>query len=652
MADPILERIVRDLAEARAAHPEEFSKLSKDDLNAFIQEESRGRYGLHDLTDVNLRNLGRSLFQGLSFNFGDELTGLLGGDKEEMRLRDELFRQAHPLADATSGIIGSLPLLAVPGLGEAGEGAEIGAALKAGAKSGALAGALYGAGSGENGAERFVRSATGGLAGGVLGAAIPGALAAGKAAFNPARAATRRLLASVQSSGGIQKLLDELNVVRAAGRGSEVMTTDLSPRMAREGDFAANNSDEALVDAAQKIRGRGRDQASRLLNDVRDVVGDPIASERQDALARDRIAFGEDAYGRLADQAGDIDIGDLAARLSQPTIKRAYEHARLADNLLAKSPIDAQLQRLMAANPGVDRAALENAARQGLLGDFVKQQAASPRAVSFNDLQQLKRALDGKAGEAYRAGNKPLAESYKTIRDEVKAALTTAVPDYAKVDAQYAAKKELEETIDRGLDAWDEEDSRKLASDIAEMTPDQLREFRLAMASGLIARLRSASTNRDMAARLLHGGAALEDKLRIVFGSPEVFDGFMKKLHVEGEIFGRVKGAIAGSETARRLSAAGFDPTEILQSAVAGPAAVKAKLLSSLFRALRSSQTHNTARLEGEKLFTQGADAVEQVLQQLAHPQNLLSRAQTRSAIPLTSVLDALFVRPRNRVDF
>lgn len=644
MADPILDKVVQDLADARAKHPEEFSKLSPGDLDAYIKEETQGKYGLHDLTDVSPRNLGRSAFEGLTFNFGDELTGLFGGNENEMRLRDALFKKAHPWVDAAANIVGSAPLLAVPGLGEGAEGESIGAALKAGAKAGALSGALYGAGSGENGAQRFVRGATGATAGGLLGAAIPGAIAGVKAAMNPARVASRRLVNAIEASGGVQKLLDELNLARGTGRGDLTMLADLSPQLAREADFAANNSDAALVDAAGKIRGRQRDQAERLLNDVRDKLGgDPVALKRQQELDDATRDWARQAYGALEQQAPTIDASSIASRLTKPGVADAYTHARLAGDITAGSPLDAMIGKLMAANPGVDESTLRSAASAGILGPAAEQ-ASSARSVTFGDLQQLKRILDDRVTKAYRDGNGELAKSYKTIRDEVKGVLVDAVPDYAKVDAQYAAKKELHKAIDRGIEAWDEEDTRQLSDQIKQMTSDELREFRLAMASELIARLRSAKTNQNMAQRLLHGGAALEDKLRIVFGSPEMFDDFMQRLGVEGNTFGRVRGAIGGSETVRRLASAGFDPAEILGSAVAGgPAAVKAKLLASALKSVNAAKVRNTATIAGQHLFTQGGDAIESLLQSLTHPSPLLSQAQTRAALPLTSLFPTLF---------
>ena len=132
--DPILAKTVRayllmaDRAKAQGL------QLAPGDFDQAIKTMTKGKYGLSDVnkyissvdSGVGLRNVGRSLFQGGTFNWGDELVGLLpealGGGKgaeEDMRTREALFHRAHPYIDDAGQIAGGLvPTLLLPGGGE------------------------------------------------------------------------------------------------------------------------------------------------------------------------------------------------------------------------------------------------------------------------------------------------------------------------------------------------------------------------------------------------------------------------------------------------------------------------------------------------------------------------------------------------------
>ena len=120
------------------------------------------------------RGLGRSIGQGVTFGFGDEIEAgirALGAgtyDEEVAKIRADLekFRETNPVSAYGSEVTASLPT----GLG-------LGAlALRAGVrgigKIGAAEGALYGAGVGEDAEGRAVSAAIGaplGAAGAVVG---------------------------------------------------------------------------------------------------------------------------------------------------------------------------------------------------------------------------------------------------------------------------------------------------------------------------------------------------------------------------------------------------------------------------------------------------------------------------------------------------
>jgi hypothetical protein len=402
--DPILSKAARALVAAQQRAQKAGVPIAPEDLDAFVREETKGRYGLPDAqklissidTGINPRNLLRSAVQGATMNWGDEILGkipsVLGGGpgaEEDMRLRGEMFKNANPKTDFTAGLLGSIaPTLLAP---EA-EAMSLGAAAGRGAATGAVVGGLSGAGAGEDAHSREVGGAVGGIGGAALGAIVPSLVGGMKYAFSPAARASARMGHAIEQSGGADAVRATVAGMDAAGRGGDVMLGDASAHLRQLTDFAANNSDDVLVPLAKQTAARQRNSAGRLLDDVRQNLagGDADATLRGEQLksAKDIWAAGPDGYGGVREANPPVNTAAVQPFLKVPAVMDAWKSARLAGDIKASDPLDNMFNTLVDGK----------------------------RPVTFADMQSFRKILSDKVSAAFSNGQGELANSYKNAR--------------------------------------------------------------------------------------------------------------------------------------------------------------------------------------------------------------------------------------------
>lgn len=616
--DPILLKALRELVEKQARLKAAGVAIEPAHVEEFLRVRTQQRYGLADAqrllgsidTSIGARNLGRSAAQGALMNWGDELLGVVGGEgaKEDMRLREALFRRDHPVADAVGGLAGGVgAAMLVPG---AGAGATLGRAIAQGATVGAGAGLASGAGSGEGLRDRGRRAAIGagvGLAGGV---ALPTIAAGAKQLVSPAARAGRKVADAVERSGGVGALRQSNQAFRDAGRGEEVMVGDLSDEMRGLTDFAANNSDAVYDALAPALAARQRDATGRVVADVTRAVGNPEATARQAELAASRSAWAAGPTG--------------------------YEGLRQANPQLPADAIAARLETFL-EQPHVASLWAE-AQRIGLVGTRPNLRSQ----LSFQTLQNLKEALDNAVGRAFTSGAGDLGRRLGEVRDEVVSTMTDLVPGYAPVAAEYGRRRGLETAVEAGMTAWNAPDSRPLVAYVRQLSStaggqEALAEYRAALASQLISHLRSQGKNRRVATALTNMPDAMQDKLEIVFGDQATFRQFMTRVQREHEL-SRLASTVGNSATHRRGQAAQADPLEDValtaggQIVAGGPSGAALAVGGSLARRSRDVVARRAARRVGPTVMTRGSDAIDELLRTFTLRPPVVGRAFTNAA--------------------
>jgi hypothetical protein len=539
-----------------------------------------------DWEDTDLKNpanIGRELVSGATFDFADEIIGalpFLGGEegKKNWRKASQAFRKDHPVASTAANVAGGF---VVPGGGAAKfiKGAKtIKGTFGRGAALGATAGAAAGIGAAEGDlGERADEALYPAIAGGILGGAIPGLPGALRAAVDPSKRAAARFQGAINRSGGTAGLQARLKDFVDAGRGAEVTAADLSKPMRQTTDFAANASEEAAEAVENVVLPRQATAPNRLLDDVTSKAGNPHADDIVSDLETGTAAWadGPAGYGGLRAK-NPVIVPAMAARFQQ---------------LLMSPPV---------------RSAWQQAQEVGLIGPMPQS-----GSVSFDVMQGTLERLGTAKKSAFNRGANDLGFRLKAAEQAMKDEMEVAVPGFKRIAAEYAERKGLERAVRRGEELYMEDDTRGLAKEIAGMSKDEVMRVRQGMASKMIAGLRKAATNRDEAKRLVNRSAAMEDKIRVIFGDRATFERFIKQAETEAEL-AKLLSTITGSQTARRTIAQAADPAGIAATAATGhPGEAVTSAIRSQFPKVIASKT---GRELAPLLMTQGSPAIEQLL--------------------------------------
>lgn len=649
------DQVVKASQKAKAAG----DSLSADDIDSFLKEKSKGKFGIADVTDVSVRNLGRSFTQGMTMNFADEALGALAGDQaqEDMRLRNALFKEAHPYISGASEMAGGvLPFIAAPEI-KALQGIKaLSNPMVRGAATGLATGSVAGAGAGEDAASRATGAAVGGTLGGVLGAAIPGAVAGYKYLTSETRPVERILRATVAKSGGEQALKGETARFAAAGKGADVMLADLSPELRGLTERSATINPRAAQLVEDAAQGRQAQQTQRMLNDLEATTP---------GLPKDAKTFGKDLHEasmRWANGAYD----DLRATYQEVpnTVLKRPDVPPEAQNIKAQlelyrqqlkqvkqstSPFQSKLAQdlpgrieklqaryeelvppltraeedfLQTLEQPFARGALRRAQIQTQIGDALEK---SDQA-SFEKLFTVKEIVEDAANRMWqKEGQQGLAKRLTTLKNLLNGHLVDNIPEYSAVTEEYARRMNLERALQKGVDAWGDGDSAGLKTLIAKMSPEELHQFRAGMASELNAKLRNTATNQDAARRIMNSSIARDEKLQVIFGDQRHFNTFMEKARLEAKM-ARLRTTYTGSQTASRQIQAMADPTDVALSmtshtmAVPGWNYLKAALTRSMASHYRTALSQQHAEALAPLLTTKGTEAIDALLSRLMNP--------------------------------
>lgn len=355
--------------------------------------------GLGPVTPDNgaLAAAGRGAYQGLTFNFGDELRALgeaggvkpdewnnpvaaargavryWGGDKEAERVYDEAAKreraadeaaaEQHPWAYHGAEAAGSIPgMFALPGGGAAATTAKIGERMIRGGILGAEYGGISGLGRGKGNAIDNAVSTAEGIVGGVLGGAagpvVGKAVEAGYDKFgrpivgamrgwaNPEGEAARRLYQAIDKdavdiAAGKATGMTVQQWAAAKAAGEPVTLADLgSARTQSLLRSAANTSPEARGMLEKALNDRFEQQTERVAGDVRKLVsGGANAGKTADQLVAEYDVARKPAYAAAFNhpKAQGMWDPDLQQMAQAPVVKNAIQMATInAKNEAAK----------------------------------------------------------------------------------------------------------------------------------------------------------------------------------------------------------------------------------------------------------------------------------------------------------------------------
>jgi hypothetical protein len=579
---------------------------------------------------------GRSVLQGLSFNFADEAeaakrAGAVSGPRYEQelaRVREGIkqYEEAYPVRAFVGEAIGSLVptvagLIAAPftgGTSAAVTGARVGqqaakipgllSQVKRGTVAGGTTGAISGVGGAEGGVEsRVLGGVAGGLTGGTLGAATP--------------------VATNVLGVGARKVGETVGVVRpqdATQKAQEILARKIAQEGLTPEQLAARQAevvrtlgvrDETLAD----IGGEG---VRRL---ARGAMAIPQAAETEtrQMLTERAVAAGPRIIKDITDltAVGARDLDEVAndiitrrATLATPF----YDQARAAgqvesfaiDNLLRKSK---DIQQ-----------AISNARRLPQYAD-----------LPDNDMNMLDKAykyVGDLADMAKQSGEKERFRDLDALRTQLRDAITDKVPVYGKALDTFSGESALLDALNSGREKFLRKSPAQIQREIASLKDEgQQQMYRL----GAIQTLRDeiyGEKNQfaDVASKFLND-RNMKDRFKQIFNSTGEYEAFIKNLQRE-QSMARTRGMIEGGSPTARIGQEiaeiqGPAPSEIIS---AGAQMARGDILGGGTNLLRQL----VPRMQGLD-----ENVAEQITRSVLDPS---FARQQETLIGLTPVLDEL----------
>jgi hypothetical protein len=553
-----------------ALTPEEQTELDK--LRAKSGVATPGRRTRPDPTPAtNLKNTGRSLLQGATLGFGDEITAgarSLFGEDYDTALEDErgqvaAFNRENPVGSFLTEGLGGLALTGPVGLARsaisrfAPQAAERGLAslgarferMPVAARTatvGGLTGGAAGFGQGEGGAgDRLANAAQDAAAGVTLGGAVPLVMGAGRGVWNAATLPTdvkaeRTILGKMDDDNiDVSQLGFQLRGDQRLGVPATIATQ--GPNLTSLGEGVAN------------LPGRGMNTARREIEIAHRGQGERITG----ALDK-RITYGD--YNKAFD-----DIDAQLRQASQPFYDRAYQMTDIVDGQMADRLKDVPASRLKGALADAEEIyQMENRGAKmprfvewdlNEVGDPVGIKSILPN-MGTREWHAFSRALRSQVGSLWKEGKGTQAKLLDDIWKEVDSQVKTKNPDYAIAQSRYSGLKGSQDALEQG----------KLAATSTKMTPDEMRRatakmsdneremFRVGFVGGLDDYLARQKDGANKAASLVNTGL-IRNKLRAITPDQGEYESLIAMLETEARNAAARNKMTLGSPTAPRSEA-------------------------------------------------------------------------------------------------
>lgn len=584
--------------------------------------------------------IGRSLAQGATFGFADELESLMKslagqGTYEQnlaaLELAKQKFGQQNPKTALTSEIVGGLPYALVPFLGtakyaqmakDAAPLVRAGVTAGASAVTGALTGALGGAGAAGVG-ERMAGAQTGGTLGGLVGGAAPAvAKGVGMAGSKV-----------VDVTSGIP-VLQQVGKAVGAATGQTVDAANRAKAKLLEALYRDKVSPadlEKMIAAATKPVGIV-DIAGENVKSLADVVQKYPSTARQTA----KTALEERAAGQGERIQGDISkylggftdpfeyttaIAQRQKQLSSPLYQKAYAYGEVTDPNVLKY---LELPQFKVAA----KKAQELLAAEGRTVDMSR--------PTVETLDNIKRGLDVLIDAETDAFGKvsKLGSIYKNKKNEFLSELDSAVPDFGKARAAFAGEAELLDATKLGKDFYKQTASEAKRT-FNSLSPSEQEAYKVGALDAVKEKITTAKDTADIRKRIF-GSPAERERVSSLFPDDATFKQFEKDMMTESMMRKTQEKILGNSATAERqlgMQQLEAEPSFLGQLIEQGP--LKGTL--GYLKAQGQGVAGQTAEELGPMLFKLGDPRANlQTLQSLSAYEKYLLEQEAKKAAGLT----------------
>ena len=530
--------------------------------------------------------------QGLPFigEYGDELTGLLGGDRAMERQRavmnamDREYPKTSMALQFAGGVAGAAPLAAaaapvlgamapVTALGRVAGAAGVGAV--AGGIEGAVAG--YGAGEGDSRMDSAVsRGMIGAGIGGIVGGVAPMVAAGVRNAMEKLRGRdiatiAKTLNISEDAARMIKPSVDALDFPAAMAAlrkaGPEAMLADAGLPMRRALDYAIVGGGKAARVGVDAVADRAASAGARLGKVMDAILGVPKGVKAASRSIAERTAPARKraydlAYNTAIDYADDTgrNIEAVLARIEPETLSAAVKEANAS--MRAAGVKNKQIVAILDSQGEVTFREMPNVQQ---LDEIKKGLDAIARAETDE--------LTGKiSGKGLRA---------KALAADLRTAIADAVPAYKSAVKLGGDKIAADTAMETGRKLFSPGMTRERVAEVMKgasvEAKDAARQGIREYVDDTLARVRRSYDDPDVdtteTLRLLQTLSSRDarEKLALVLGDAKA-DRLLKEIDAVGKQFGTRQAVAARSQTAQRTMM-DEQMKEILAPGVVGSAA-------------------------------------------------------------------------------
>ena len=483
---------------------------------------------------------GRSLLQGLSFNFADEIEAALKSgsisskeyENQLARVREGIkqYEQQYPGRAFAGELIGGLAptaaaLIAAPFTGGATAPAAIAGATRIAAKVpslggmalrgagyGAASGAVSGAGGAEGGLGNRASSATlGGLTGAVFGGSSPLVTQA----VSSGGKAVKGVFKSTQPQDALNKA-QELIAKKLLQEGLD--PTELAAKQAQR-NLTLGARDETLADyAGESMR--------RLARGAMAIPQAAQTETRQMLIERAKGAgprITQDLTDLTAVGARDIqDVTDEIIRNRSALAAPLYDQARSAGQISSST-----LDNLLKKSKDIQQA-ISDARRLPQFAD-----------LPDNDMVMLDKAykyVGGIANEARQSGKTNRANDLDDLRVSLLKAIEKEVPVYGQAVKIFADESVLKDALDAGSKKFLKKKPSEITKELAKFSDESERQmYRLGAIQSVRDDIYASKDTADIADKYLNS-REMRDRMRTVFNSDGEYEAFVKNLERERQM--------------------------------------------------------------------------------------------------------------------
>jgi len=539
--------------------------------------------------------VGRSLLQGLSFGFADEIeaslpsavTGLEGDFEQrvgQIRAGQTAFEAARPEEAMGAELIGALPTALIPGglaaRGAMRGGASLAGTMARGAGVGAAEGALAEAGRGETMAERISRATTGGIIGGGVGALAPLATTGASAALRAGRPVEQTALSQMSRALPEERMDDIAGRVAErveTGATSPLTLAEMGGRTAQRelrGLRGGSADVEELV--APRLEARMAQQGQRIEEAAESAVGmGPESSVVLGNVVRTQESAAAPLYKAIREQYPTVSVRGMEDVFERESFREAYprimrsvmeeKRGEIPDEILNKTPRTYEdFMRMLRESGDVE--------------------------VPFDFLDQAKQVIGSMGNAAARSGDNNLARLRYQTAETIKDATDRRVPEYRQAREVFAGEAAIEDAMESGT-KFERMTPAEVRQTIANMNESERQAFITGAVDQLRLKIGEAGTGRDLVKSLKLEVPFQRQRLAAIMGGEDspAFQAFEKAVREEAEM-AQTRGIVmGGSQTAafqRDIQGAdlGFDDMVDL---LMNPASVtNVGALSRMFRGL------------------------------------------------------------------